>query len=277
MFHHEHIHSTADVPARPAGPGTWAFLRPLTALVLLGALPLSLAGVSPLPPSGHYLDASNYHVLSYNNQTGLLTDLGLSTVTPSASPHCGETTDPRALSSFDNPAQCGDCAYVPPNSWNLGAYMGGRCATSRVVDSFDFTGRVDIAVAGGPNEAWGYSVRGYAENSEWFDAEVLSGTTNAPGTGGCVQPTVALLGTQSRVLYYCSTRTPDGVPGAYSLPGGCERILWRWISTHPGSSATCDGNEGLWLRTSILTTRAEYASPTSGQTQIPRQYASACC
>ena len=238
----------------------------------LAVLPFSAALQSP-PPSGTYLNAANFHLISYDNTTGSVTDLGLAVFPTTTSLHCNDSTsDPRAYTSFNNPAQCGDCVYTPPETWQTpGQYTAGRCVTSKV-DGNTLTARADIRIISGPDEGWGYSIRGFAINGDWFDAQLQQGSTTT-GIGGCKTPVATTLGT----LYYCSSTTTFGAPGSFETTTGCEDILNLWKQAHPTSTASCLHNEDLWLQTKVTTTRAKVYGTLSGHEQQGSQYANACC
>ena len=250
--------------------GAWTFALILAAVAVI---PVTVA-LKPLPPSGYYLHGSNYHLVSYDNATGGVVDLGPAVFPTTTSLHCNDSaSDPRSFAILDNPAQCGDCVYAPPQAWQTpGQYTAGRCVTSQADGSSNtITARADIRLVGGPGEAWGYSIRGFAINGDWFSAELQRGLTT-DGSGGCRAPITTALGT----IYYCSS-TFSGAPGSYQTSNACEEIRTRWLQTHPGSPATCEGNSALWVQTSATTARERLYGPLSGHDQQASQYASACC
>lgn len=170
-----------------------------------------------------------------------------------------------------NPAQCGECVYVPADTWQTpGQYTAGRCATV-LLGNDSIEAKVDIRLLGGPDEQWAYTVKGHVVNGEWFSGVLQEGSTLGAGSGLC-----KVASTVRGTIYYCSTVDNSNnlrIPGTFKTTMACADI---WATTHAGS-APCSGNQQLWGQVSITTVRDRVYGVLSGHDQQAAQHAVACC
>lgn len=101
-------------------------------------------------PSSNYLKRETGRVYYYENTTGILTDIGPSTVQFTCTPQLSET--------HIGISQCGECEYVglPPSGWenNNSEYVYGVCATIDARSPSRILARLDVQVVSELGDAW---------------------------------------------------------------------------------------------------------------------------
>lgn len=173
-------------------------------------VPSILAITSP-PPSGQYLRLSDYHLLQYNNETGLGTDLGTSFYPTSTGPQCNA----QSYASPYNPtptAQCGQCVYLPSSGqWATpgSQYTVGRCVSVDATNPHNAALRGDVRIwdsDASELDTWDLSARGNAYN--------VNGYVGDPVVFQWPCKTASFNGVGWGVVVYCTSTDFTGVPGA---------------------------------------------------------------